>query len=188
MHALYKQAAPPSGFSHVVSARLTPSCLQGSSNAKSRITRNVIAARNNFVQVFQVVEELSISHVNGVAQQSVNFEVCSKASLQDYRKAECGISTSAFLVVGAAYSSSAIRLRAYASRHCDGAAEDTDDRYSAGWPRQALGQLQGCQSKQNEIPDRCFLIARRCLCSNGLRKCMIWSQSPCTRSRDCHTW
>ena len=66
IYAIQKQAAPPSGVSHCISARLTPSCLllheeeQGgpSTSSHSRIIRNLVTARSNYLQIFEVVEEL----------------------------------------------------------------------------------------------------------------------------------
>ena len=57
MYAIHRQAVPPNGVSHVVSARLTPSCLQEASTSRSKIIRNLVTARNNFVQVYEIREE-----------------------------------------------------------------------------------------------------------------------------------
>lgn len=64
IYAIQKQAAPPSGVSHCVSARLTPSCLlheeeqSPSTSSRCRVTRNLVTARSNYLQIFEVVEEL----------------------------------------------------------------------------------------------------------------------------------
>ena len=69
IYAIQKQAAPPSGISHCISARLTPSCLlslhnheqedrEPSTSSRARITRNLVTARSNYLQIFEVVEEL----------------------------------------------------------------------------------------------------------------------------------
>lgn len=71
MYAIHKQAVPPSGLSHTISARLTPSCYQStSSRSQKRIVRQIVAARNNFLQVFDVLEELDEVVQNGSDTQS----------------------------------------------------------------------------------------------------------------------
>lgn len=57
MYAIHRQAAPPSGVAYSLSARLTPSCLQSTSSSKSKIVRNLVTARDDFLQLFEVVEE-----------------------------------------------------------------------------------------------------------------------------------
>ena len=58
LYAIHKQAAPPSGVSHCISARLTPSCLQQQQQYNNtRIVRNLVTARSNYLQVYEVVEE-----------------------------------------------------------------------------------------------------------------------------------
>lgn len=58
MYAIHRQAAPPSGVAFSLSARLTPSCLQGTSTSTSKIVRNLVTATNDFLQLFEVVEEV----------------------------------------------------------------------------------------------------------------------------------
>lgn len=67
MYAIHRQAAPPSGVDHSLSARLTPSCLQGSSTARSKTFRNLITARSDSLQLFEIVEELVDAPDSGVA-------------------------------------------------------------------------------------------------------------------------
>lgn len=57
MYAIHRQAAPPSGVAFSLSARLTPSCLQSTSSSKSKIVRNLVTARNDFLQLFEVEED-----------------------------------------------------------------------------------------------------------------------------------
>jgi hypothetical protein len=78
MYAIHKQAVPPSGLSHTISARLTPSCYQStpsSSKSQKRIVRQIVAARNNFVQVFDVLEELDEVVHNGAESNGKQLEV-----------------------------------------------------------------------------------------------------------------
>jgi hypothetical protein len=58
MFAYHKQTLPPSGVSHAVSLRLTPSSLQSNAlpGSSSRVIRNLVVARNNFLQIFEVRE------------------------------------------------------------------------------------------------------------------------------------
>lgn len=58
MYAIHRQAAPPSGAAFSLSARLTPSCLQSTSSSRSKIVRNLVTATNDFLQLFEVVEEI----------------------------------------------------------------------------------------------------------------------------------
>lgn len=58
MYAIHRQAAPPSGVAFSLSARVTPSCLQSTSSSKTKIVRNLITARNDFLQLFEVEEEV----------------------------------------------------------------------------------------------------------------------------------
>jgi cleavage and polyadenylation specificity factor subunit 1 len=60
MFAYHKQTLPPSGVSHAVSLRLTPSLLQSNAlpGSSSRVIRNLVVARNNFLQIFEVRELL----------------------------------------------------------------------------------------------------------------------------------
>jgi hypothetical protein len=67
MYAIHRQAAPPSGVDYSLSARLTPSCLQGSSTARSKTFRNLITARNDFLQLFEIVEEIVEAPNGGIA-------------------------------------------------------------------------------------------------------------------------
>lgn len=62
MYAIHRQAAPPSGVAFSLSARLTPSCLQGTSTSTSKIVRNLVTATNDFLQLFEVVEEVAESN------------------------------------------------------------------------------------------------------------------------------
>lgn len=79
LYAIHKQAAPPSGVSHCISARLTPSCLQQQTNA-TRIVRNLVTARSNYIQVFEVVEE-----VLGYAQKEEQEEYAIEVSEERQR-------------------------------------------------------------------------------------------------------
>jgi hypothetical protein len=60
MFAYHRQTLPPSGVCHAVSLRLTPSSLQSNAlpGSPSRIIRNLVVARNNFLQIFHVVESI----------------------------------------------------------------------------------------------------------------------------------
>lgn len=58
MYAIHRQAAAPSGVAFSLSARLTPSCLQSTSSSRAKIVRNLITATNDFLQLFEVVEEV----------------------------------------------------------------------------------------------------------------------------------
>lgn len=65
MQAIYNQALPPSGHEHAVSLRLTPKTVL----AGSATLRNVVLARSNKVEIFDVVllggqqEEARLQHV-----------------------------------------------------------------------------------------------------------------------------
>lgn len=71
MYAIHRQAAPPSGVAHSLSARLTPSCLQGSSRSRSKIIRNLVTATNDCLQLFEIVEEI-VQESNGNADLLTN--------------------------------------------------------------------------------------------------------------------
>lgn len=76
IYAIHKQAAPPSGISHCISARLTPSCLlseDGPSSSRSRITRNLVTARSNYLRIFEVVEELRERESHAAAAPDVRL-------------------------------------------------------------------------------------------------------------------
>ena len=81
MYAIHRQAVPPSGIAHVVSARLMPSCLQESSTSTSRIVRNMVTANNDYLQIFEVQEEcrpltsLNVApQANGVKREETEEE------------------------------------------------------------------------------------------------------------------
>lgn len=81
MYAIHRQAAPPSGVAFSLSARLTPSCLQSTSSSKSKIVRNLVTATNDFLQLFEVVEEVVSNGApalhtleNGVANGEIETE------------------------------------------------------------------------------------------------------------------
>ena len=75
LYAIHKQAAPPSGVSHCISARLTPSCLQQQhSLTNTRIVRNLVTARSNYIQVFEVVEEV-LGRAKGEEEEGYATEV-----------------------------------------------------------------------------------------------------------------
>ena len=77
LYAIHKQAAPPSGVSHCISARLTPSCLQqqhGHNDKSARIVRNLVTARSNYIQVFEVVEEV-LGRAKGEEEEGYATEV-----------------------------------------------------------------------------------------------------------------
>lgn len=70
LYAIHRQAAPPSGVAFSLSARVTPSCLQGTSTSTSKIVRNLITATNDFLQLFEVVEE--VVYDAGISDVAVN--------------------------------------------------------------------------------------------------------------------
>lgn len=61
MFAYQKQSLPPSGFAFSVSCRITPSCLKANHyshlHKQSPVSHNLIVARGNFVQIYEVYQD-----------------------------------------------------------------------------------------------------------------------------------
>ncbi|GAA97624.1 uncharacterized protein L969DRAFT_94765 [Mixia osmundae IAM 14324] len=56
MQSYCRQVLPPSGVEHAVSLKLTGTCVEAERHS-TRVVRNLVVARSNFLQVYEVLEE-----------------------------------------------------------------------------------------------------------------------------------
>jgi hypothetical protein len=71
VYSIFRQSCGPSGHEHAISLRLTPACLTSTSSIK--VIRNLVLAKGNSLQVYDVcveqVKPQANGHVNGTADE-----------------------------------------------------------------------------------------------------------------------